>query len=314
MIKLTVIVPVYNVEKYLHRCIDSILNQTFKDFELILVNDGSTDNSAQICEEYSQKDKRIKVIHKQNGGLSSARNVGLDIAEGEYIGFVDSDDYISHNMFNELYQKIRKHNADLAICNFLYIKEDELFSNTYEKLDIVEEFEGLEIINQLYQSKGTQFVVAWNKLYKKKLFNQLRYEDGFLHEDEYIIHKILYRCEKVVYSPRSMYYYVQRNGSIMNTTNNKKSIDIVRAFEDRVKFFRKINNLSLYQKAMDAYIVRTLIEYNRVTDSQIKVYLSDSVRKVLYLLLKNKKLLFKEKIAFIFLAISPKLYDKLVKG
>lgn len=306
-ITISIIVPVYNVEIYLEKCIESILSQTFKDFELILVDDGSNDNSAKICDEYSKKDRRIKVVHKKNGGLSSARNIGLDLAKGEYIGFVDSDDFISPNMFSELYNTIRKSNSDLAICNFLRIKGDELDFNTYKELDIIEEFEGLEILNQLYESRGVQFVVAWNKLYKKELFNELRYEVGKLCEDEYIIHRILYRCKKVVYSNKIMYYYTQRENSITSTISSKRIIDASEALEDRINFFKEMRCFSLYKKAVNAYIHFLIPVRKKAPDLQTKSVLSTSIRKCIFIILKNNKFSLKEKLYTIVLAVNCKL-------
>lgn len=310
---ISIIVPVYNVEMYLEKCIESILGQTFENFELILVDDGSSDNSAIICDEYSKKDKRIKVIHKENGGLSSARNIGLDLAKGEYIGFVDSDDFISPNMFNELYNMIIKNNYDLAICNFLPVKQGELVFNTYIESNSVEEFEGSEILNQLYGPQNVQFVVAWNKLYKKELFNELRYEVGKLCEDEYIIHRILYKCKKVIYSSEIMYYYTQRENSIMSTVSAKRIIDVSEALEDRINFFKEMKCFSLYQKAVNTYVHFVILECRKASDSKIKLVLSSSIRKWIYVMLKGNHFSLKEKLAIIVLAINHKLYDKLFK-
>lgn len=310
---ISIIVTVYNVERYLEKCIESILKQTFKDFELILVDDGSSDNSGKICDDYSKKDKRIKVIHTQNGGVSSARNIGLDLAEGEYIGFVDSDDFISPNMFNELYNMIKKNNYDLAICDFLKVKHDELVCNTYEESDIVKEFNGLSILDELYGPYNIHFVVPWGKLYKKELFNELRYDLGKLCEDEYIVHRILYKCNKVIYSGKIMYYYVQRENSIMSTISSKRIIDFNGALKDRINFFKDIGCFSLHQKAVDSYAVFLIGEYRRACDLQNKLLLYSSIRKRIYIILKSKKFSLKEKLSIVVLAINYKLYDQIFK-
>ena len=183
---ISIIVPVYNVEKYLNRCFDSILNQTFTDFELILVDDGSTDNSGIICYEYKTKDNRIKVIHKENGGLSSARNAGLDIARGKYIGFVDSDDFINKDMYKILFDTIQANNSDMVICDYYKVNEDDI--NKFRNLKCncenikIKNLNNLESIDNLFLT-GEKFIYAWNKLYKRELFNDLRYEKGRIYEN-----------------------------------------------------------------------------------------------------------------------------------
>ena len=201
MPKISIIVPIYNVEKYLTNCIDSILNQTFKDFELILVNDGSTDNSFEICKHYKDIDDRICIIDKKNGGLSSARNAGLDIAKGEYIGFVDSDDYIHPQMYELLYNQIIKNKADISMCEFKKVSE----FNKKELSDKVILNQEVEILNnkeavfKLGENGSVTYVIACNKLYKKSLFNNIKFKEGIIHEDEYIIHRLLYQVKTLVY-------------------------------------------------------------------------------------------------------------------
>lgn len=167
MVKLSVILTVYNVEKYLKRCIDSIIKQTYKDFELILVDDGSIDNSSKICDKFCKQDKRIKVIHKENGGVSSARNAGLDIAEGDYISFIDSDDYIEVDMFKKLIQIMIENNADIAQCNFKVVcKNEKMIKNKiYKDVKVGDRYVALnEIIDVPFSN------VVWNKIYKKRNF------------------------------------------------------------------------------------------------------------------------------------------------
>ena len=158
MPKISIIIPIYNLEKYLDKCIKSILNQTFKDFELILVNDGSTDKSGVICDNYKKVDDRIVVIHKENGGTSSARNIGIDIARGKYIGFVDGDDYIHENMYYELYENLIKNNSDISICKFVrvYDNSEMKFSNN----NLLEEnYSNIEALKELYKENAVDFIV-----------------------------------------------------------------------------------------------------------------------------------------------------------
>ena len=169
---ISVIVPVYNVEKYLEKCIDSILSQTFKNFEIILVDDGSTDSCGIICDEYERLDNRVKVIHKINGGLSSARNSGLEIASGEYVAFVDSDDWIDKNMYQELYNEAKKNNADIVQCKFIKAKDENvsIYNNEFNEVEVIG---NLDALCNLYNERCIETVVTWNKLYKRYLFNDI---------------------------------------------------------------------------------------------------------------------------------------------
>lgn len=316
MILVSIIVPVYNVEKYLERCIDSLVNQTLKDIEIILVDDGSTDSSGRICDEYAKKDKRIKVIHKENGGLSQARNFGLDIANGRYLQFVDGDDFIHKQMVEILYDTIINNNADISICDF-----DKVYENTkikYKKLDYntinVKIYNNIESLNQLYSKDVIKFVIAWNKLYKKELFTNLRYRDGKIHEDEFIIHELLFKSKKVVYIPLKLYYYLQREDSIMKSTFGIKRLDGLDAYRERIEFFKKINERELVEKAVFIYSREFYIYYyklkNQVDNS--KKYLR-KIKKDYIMLIKdiiiNPYYTKKEKIIIIIFCINSKLYE-----
>lgn len=313
--EISIIVPIYNVEKYLNKCIESILNQTFYKFELILVDDGSSDKCGDICDEYAKKDNRIKVIHKKNGGLSSARNAGLDIAKGQYIGFIDSDDYINRNMFEILYENIVKYEADISICNFEYIYEDGSMSKNKELYsDEIYILNNIESLDKLYNEDGVVFTVAWNKLYSRKLFHETRYDLGKIHEDEFIIHKLLYKSKYVVYTNYKLYYYLQRKESITQNKFNIKRLDIVYAFKERMDFF-KINNLSnLESKAQKSYIDIFFKYYYKVKDElggyerELKLIKKD-FRNSLLILLKNQNFNWKEKSMWIIFSINPRLYE-----
>lgn len=211
---ISIIVPVYNVEKYLRRCIDSILSQTYRDIEVILVDDGSTDSSPAICDEYGEKDSRITVIHKPNGGLSDARNSGINIAKGEYLGFVDSDDYISSEMYEKLLSNAEKHKADIAVCNAELVQEGK--SAEFKENDGVRVYDGNATYAMICQRAFT--VNAWNKLYRRELFDTVRYPVGMLYEDLATTYKLTELSQKVVVLEQELYAYVQRAGSIMNET------------------------------------------------------------------------------------------------
>jgi len=241
---ISVLVPVFNVEKYLRRCIESILSQTYKDIELILVDDGSQDCSGIICDEYAKKDSRIKVIHQENGGLSIARNSGLDIAQGEYIGFVDSDDYIHKDMYQTLYDTLTKNDVDLAICN--YINDDDnntrLWKDYHPQLvdDIITPYEALKrSINDL------NYVVVWNKLFKREIFDDIRFPPGKIYQDNYVIPKAIYKCKKIATLSVPLYYYYLNMESITNQEYSIKNLDHVESTCMRIKFYEEKNITSL---------------------------------------------------------------------
>ena len=233
---ISIIVPVFNVEKYLKRCLNSIINQAFQNFELILVDDGSTDNSGKICDEYKLKDNRIKVIHQENAGLSVARNVGIESAVGQYIGFVDADDYISYNMYEVLYNCLIENNADVAVCG-LY----NCFANKKVPQYKKKEFYLLDNITALKMAlEGVVFSVhAVNKLYKRKLFKDNMFPKGKLSEDAFVIPKVLYESNKVAVKTLPMYYYVHHNDSITTSRYQEKDLDVVNAYFRNLKFVEK---------------------------------------------------------------------------
>lgn len=247
--KISIVVPVYNVEKYLSECIESILNQTFKDFELILVDDGSKDSSGYICDDYARKDSRINVIHKKNGGLSDARNVGIKASKGEYLGFVDSDDCIEREMFQKLYEAIEKYEADISICSFGLINDEgkvgEIFFD-YENEAIISPILAQEKYFEGY-AQSMLYTVAWNKLYKKSLFDNIAYPVGKLHEDEFTTFRLLYKSERIVYIPYCGYLYRCRNESIMDQFNAKR-FDLFDSYIYKLQFFKKIGSSDLWIK------------------------------------------------------------------
>lgn len=315
MPKISIIVPVYNVEQYLGNCIDSILNQTFKDFELILVNDGSTDNSLDICKHYKNIDDRICIINKKNGGLSSARNAGLDIAKGEYIGFVDSDDYIHPQMYEILYKVIIKNDAEMSVCNFKRVfnsNEDLIFYNKCnDKSMTIEYLSNIESLHRMSQENGVVLVVAWNKLYKKDLFKNLRYKEGIIHEDECIVHRILYAAKKINYIHEKLYFYLQRDGSIMNNITNIKRIDYWFALSDRIRFFDKIGLKKLQYSYEEKYLYEIFNMYpkfSKYKNVKKKLLLRFDFLRLIKILKKNKNYSTKEKAMWIIFCLNPNVY------
>ncbi|MBO5342418.1 MAG: glycosyltransferase [Lachnospiraceae bacterium] len=235
---ISVIIPVYNVETYLQRCLESVVNQTYCNLEIILVDDGSTDSSGAICDSYAYKDKRICVIHKENGGLSDARNHGLSKAQGAYIFFVDADDYIAPETLEILYERMRKDNSDMAVCSYRYVDENGEFviDKNGENPICDEVLTGAEAIHKLEHHKKWYFTVVWNKLYRRYLFEHIQFLQGKYHEDEYIAHHIYNHCNRISFIHDELYYYVQRTGSITDVKNIRKEIDKAGAMLDRAVF------------------------------------------------------------------------------
>lgn len=246
--KISVIVPVYNVEKYLDRCIESIVSQTYKNLEIILVDDGSPDSCPQMCEFWAEKDNRIKVVHKENGGLSDARNAGMAVATGEYISFIDSDDWIEKDMLMKLYDCMQSDNSEIASCGVRWITDDgEVINNATVTDDTVLDTENA-ISELLEDGKLKQHV--WNKLYKFDLIKDILFEKGKYHEDVFWSYQVLGRANRVSIIKDSFYNYVQRDSSIMGAGYSSKRLDALDAAEQRCDYikctFPNLYNLALY--------------------------------------------------------------------
>ena len=230
---ITVIIPVYNVERYIIKCIDSVIFQTYTNLEILLIDDGSTDESGKICDTYVKKDKRIKVSHKTNGGLSSARNCGLNHATGEYIAFIDSDDFVKNNFIQTLYERIIIEKSDIAVCNFDYVDENGNIVPEYPLIAADEK----QLLNkkQFWESfflHGAVNVVAWNKLYKKSIFDSVRYFEGHIHEDVFIIPEIIEQVKWISFVKESLYCYLKRDNSIVGKVKTTNTFDIDKIYAD----------------------------------------------------------------------------------
>ena len=254
---ISIVIPVYKVEKYLEKCIESVLKQTYTNLQIILVDDGSTDNCGKICDEYAKKDSRIEVIHKANGGLSDARNVGISKAKGRYIGFVDSDDYIKENMYEILLNLIKKYDADVSICN-LY---DVIDGNEYirNKENGIREYSRLDILKEVLLDKNIQSY-AWNKLYKKELFDEVKYPIGKKYEDIGTTFYIFEKCNKIVVTSEPEYYYLKRSDSLVNNVTESTVFDYMELILQRYLYIN--DNIKELKQYNDYYLVRTLLTAN----------------------------------------------------
>ena len=259
--KITVIVPVYNVENYLDKCLDSLINQTYKNLEIIVINDGSTDNSGIICQEYAQKDNRIIYVEKENGGQSEARNMGLDRMTGSYVTFVDSDDWVELDYVETLYQKITEYQADIAVVNYYSFNQSEgmyyfhIFGDSYyEKV-----YDNVSIFENLYESKEMKniaFISVWGKLYKASLFKYLCFDKDRLREDCYLNQKIYLLAERTVYLNKGLYAYRQREGSSSKIWTEKWMHALVDAMSERITLLANMGyplekHLAVYRQMLE---------------------------------------------------------------
>lgn len=311
----SVIVPVYRVEKYLEKCINSIIDQTYKNIEIILIDDGSDDKCPDICDKYKKNDKRINVIHKLNGGVSSARNIGLENARGEYIIFVDSDDYVEKNMIEVLYKNMIETNADISIGNFRYIYDDKIVDNYFPKYsNIVCDDSKYEYLYDEYYNIVS--IIPWGKMYKKSIFKNIKYPLGMVEEDEAVIFDLFKKAKKISFIDEKIYNYVQREDSIMHNFSLKR-LDAIKIREDRINKILKENlGDNLLKKEYFTYmylfendIIPGLIKINQ--KEKVKVYIK-KCRKLALEIKSKFSLSLKEKIKILIILISPMLFSKIV--
>ena len=300
---ITIIIPVYNVEPYLRRCLNSVINQTYNNLEIILIDDGSTDSSGKICDEYALKDNRIKVIHKQNGGLSSARNAGLDIATGDYIGFVDGDDWIEVDMFEHLKHLISINETLMSECNVVTVKNTNKKINNDIKVKYVKYNSEEALIKCFTDSKISNFMC--NKLFHKSIFYNIRHPK-VPFEDMAIMYKLIDKAKFISRSFESKYYYYIRPNSLTNEGfNYNKSKFYFEMIEKILKFCRtkKWNNAYTKIKAesiyMKAYCLKILFLYGYI-DKQLINVLRKEVLNNIPLLLKGSKPFYKKLLMIIF--------------
>lgn len=250
---ISVVIPVYKVELYIHRCVNSILRQTYKNLEIILVDDGSPDRCGEICDEYEKLDERVKVIHKKNGGLSDARNAGIEISHGDYITFIDSDDWINDKYIEKLYQLLKKTNSDISVCNFIRTSTEDIKEVISEKE--IYEYSNVDALRQLTDKFCIQMTTAWGKLYKMELFEEIRFPVKRIHEDEFTTYKLIYKANKVTFSTECLYYYWQRSDSIMGSGFNLKArFDYFEALDERLLLYKQEQLNCLWKQTIERYL------------------------------------------------------------
>lgn len=311
---ISIIVPVYNVEQYLEKCVDSIINQKYKNLEIILIDDGATDSSGKLCDELAKIDNRIKVYHKENGGLSDARNYGVERATGDYIGFVDSDDYIDSEMYEELYEAIKKENVDVVECNLKIIYPDrvELFTeqkyyNVYTKQEYLEEYLKIEKI----------FGSACVRLIKSDIAKKLKFPVGKLYEDTYYAYDLIEKVDRYVIMNNPYYNYLMRENSITNTKFNPRIFDLIEIVEK----FRKTTyeNYPGLKEAADcrkmyAYfsVLNSILLEENYRDNEYYSEILSYFKRNYISLLKNKYINRNRKLSVILIKLNIDLYRKVL--
>ena len=318
---ISIIVPIYNVENYLNKCIDSILNQTYKNLEIILVDDGSTDLSGNIADEYAFKDNRIKVIHKENGGLSDARNTGLEIIKGDYVGFIDSDDYIDPLMYEKLYKYIQDNGLDVVLCGTNKVDEDDRIiesSNFFQSYSVNSKEEMVDIVFGDVHNNGP--ISVCTKLFKKHIFKNIRFPKGKSYEDCFVVMRWIDQTNRMGCLPNHFYNYRMRSGSITHVKMyNPKIFDIIEAEEKNIKEIK-----DKYPKSIESGILNLFISYRIALETiwACKDYqehyeeveeIVSKVKNISFHILKNRKISLKSKIALFLITINPNLYRCILK-
>lgn len=241
--EISIIVPVHNVEQYLEDCLNSILEQTFDNFEIILVNDGSSDQSGKICDLYAQKDYRVKVVHQVYGGVSSARNVGVSISKGAYIGFVDGDDHIDKNMYMELYSLCINKSCDIAVCKLGREIDGKLINR--DGKEFIKEMDNTEGMRELFKGVLYRFSLC-NKLFNRTCFENVEFPESRIHEDLSTTYKLFAKAKKVIYTNYIGYFYVKRSNSILTSKFNEKRLDAFTGWDEILQFMNnQYPNLSI---------------------------------------------------------------------
>lgn len=312
--KISVVIPVYKVEKYLDECLESVVNQTYKNLEIILVDDGSPDNCPKMCDEWARKDDRIKVIHKENGGLSDARNAGVKVSTGKYLSFIDSDDYVEKNLYEVAIEKLKDNNAQIFVFGRSYLYGNNKESNSNKKIELImNSEEALDKMNifQYYD------VAAWDKIYKRDLFENIEFPKGKLCEDWYTTYKVIDKADKVVFNSTPLYVYRQRSNSITHSNVAKINREPLYASKEVLEFIKE-KHPNIVQNAISKYVVSCIGVYNNYlyytkdTDKEKKEIL-EIVKNYYKEAISNKELAFSRKAQIILVCKFNLLYRFLIK-
>lgn len=314
--KISIIIPVYNVDIYLTRCIDSVLSQSFSNFELILINDGSTDQSGEICNKYAARDNRIIVIHNPNSGVSAARNYGIYLAKGEFITFIDSDDYVEKNLLKVLYDLVTKNQCDMGMCSYKLIYDDKFIDRGTNKWRMYDKKEACKLFFCDQQPFAPSY--TWGKMIKRDLFEDIKFrEDIFLMEDTLLNTEIMLRCNNgIIATEQTLYNYVQRDGSASNSFNERR-ITSFYALEELLKLAKSVSPiyeqrfLKVYAK-LNLGILQDIIKYGFSDYKDSYMEISKGLNKNFSKIMKSSSISHKNKIHLLILKLNPYLYKYIV--
>lgn len=307
---ISVIVPVYQVELYLNKCIESLVCQTYPNFQILLIDDGSPDRCPELCDAWAKKDPRILTFHKKNGGQSDARNYGLDHASGSYVTFVDSDDYVAPEYLETLYDVLCKYNADVSACNATLVNTNgEMLPPNFKPLE-AGQYTNTDMFYHYFDfcGSGPILVTPWGKLYKASLFQTLRFSTGRYYEDEFLYVPLYRQVRCVAYTDAALYYYVQRQGSIMHTALTAKRFEDLRALsEERLEQFS--NEPTLYRKSAADYAFRMFAVIDQANEPSILRQMTQLYRRYIwYVLFPCVDLPLRRKLAYCMMAIAPRQF------
>lgn len=316
----SIVVPVYNVEKYLRRCVDSLIRQTYKNVEIILVDDGSTDGCTKICDDYAKLDNRIKVLHKKNGGLSDARNAGLTVASGDYVSFVDSDDWVHEDFIKILVNMTEETGADISVCSYKKIYSDSNVSN--ENKCVAELckpilFNPVEAIRDIFSADTKLWITTWNKLYKKSLFtkNKIVFPVGKIHEDNFTTYKLFFYAERIAFIDVPLYYYFQRTDSIMGRPFDTRRLVIFEALKETERFI--VDNNLLVKNEFENYkylnmltILDALLcsDMNKTEKSTLIKNIKNDINSNMKNILDNRAIASRHKLMLLTMSFNDSLY------
>lgn len=311
---ISVIIPVYNVQEYLDHCVTSVQNQTYQNIEIVLVDDGSTDGCGEMCEQYTKRDNRILVIHKENGGLSDARNEGMKKAHGQYITFVDSDDMIDRKFIEKLYVALKKSGSDIAFCNYIETNEN-IIKVECQETGTLHTYSNIECLKNLYQPKehGMTFV-TWGKLYDIRLFRDygIQFPYGKIHEDTFVTYQIVYYAKCITFLNLPLYYYRIRPNSIMHSSSPSQHLHGIEATRSACRFFFKNNEREVFAYAVNAHFhayIRILLKMHDILDkdrySSVKKQMLQEYRIDVKIYLLHAKLGLKKTVFYFLFGLFP---------
>lgn len=306
---ISVIVPVFNVEDYLVRCIDSILNQIYSNLEIILIDDGSPDKCGMICDYYAGRDGRITVIHSKNEGLSAARNKGIDISKGEYITFIDSDDYVSDGYILKMVQVAEKFQCDVVQCGF--VKGESSVFPVISQSTKIEFFDN----SSVFFNRKLK-VTAWAKLFRSEVLKPFRFPEGKINEDEFFTYKVVYFSKKVVIMDISLYYYFQSPSSIMRGKNKKIRLDFIDAYQERLDLFLRNGEHDLVELTKKELAIRAMLYFikfkkmNSETRNKLMSTFYSNTKGIIY----SDVISIKERLILILFGISPNITSQIARA